>query len=571
MKKKLLIHPPPDAKKIQELRQTIPINDVLLSILINRGYDTFEKVKDFFRPELKQLHDPFLMTGMAAAVDRIMIAMAMKQKILIYGDYDVDGTTAVSLMYLFFDEVLNYKNTGFYIPDRYSEGYGISFKGIDYASDNDFSLIIALDCGVKAIDKVEYARSLNIDFIICDHHLPGDELPKAIAMLNPKQLNCSYPFKELSGCGIGFKLSQALCMVQGIPMERAYNYLDLVTVSTCSDIVPIVGENRILVFYGLKKINECPGVGLAHLLKNAGVKRKNLTVEDVVFIVGPRINAAGRLKHGSMAVELLTGRIDEEMIEQSLALNKNNEDRKEIDKKITLEALEIIRNDEKYHEKKTTVVYNENWHKGVVGIVASRLIEHHYRPTIVLTQSEGKITGSARSVKDFDVYESIEKCSEFLENFGGHMYAAGLTMKQEHLQSFIQKFDETVRGRITEELLVPKIEADAEIPLNLVNFKFYNVLKQFAPFGPGNMNPVFYTSSLELYHNDIRIVKGNHLQFKIHDPESGIGPIQCIAFKKSDLYDQLLNAEKFSICYHINENVWNENITLQLDVKEIFF
>lgn len=571
MEKKLQIIAPPEVQKLKELQQTIPINDVLLGILINRGYDTFEKAKDFFRPELEQLHDPFLMKGMAAAVDRIMIAIAAKQKILIYGDYDVDGTTAVSLMYLFFEEVLQYPNIGFYIPDRYSEGYGISFKGIDFANDNDFSLIIALDCGVKAIDKVDYARNLNIDFIICDHHLPGDELPKAVAMLNPKQPNCTYPYKELSGCGIGFKLCQALCLVRGIPMEKAYNYLDLVTVSTCSDIVPIVGENRVLVFYGLKKINESPGAGLTHLLKNAGVAKKNFTVEDVVFIIGPRINAAGRLKHGAMAVELLTGRIDDEMIEQSLALNKNNEERKEIDKQITSEALEIIRNDENYHLKKTTVVFNENWHKGVVGIVASRLTEHYYRPTIVLTRSEGKITGSARSVKDFDVYESIEKCSELLENFGGHMYAAGLTMKPEHLQTFIQKFDEAVSGRITAEMLIPKIEADAEISLNFVNFKFYNVLKQFAPFGPGNMNPVFYTSGLELYHNDIRILKDSHLQFKIHDSVRGIGPIQCIAFKKADLYEHMLNTEKFSICYNMNENVWNENITLQLDVKEIFF
>lgn len=545
------------------LQSELKIHPALCSMLVARGIETFEQAKLFFRPSLQQLHDPFLMKDMDKAVNRIITAISNNEKILIYGDYDVDGTTAVATVYSFFKEI--YPHIDYYIPHRYTEGYGISLKGIDYAAENNFSLVIALDCGIKANDKIDYANSKGIDFIICDHHLPGNELPKAVAVLDPKRNDCPYPFKELSGCGIGFKLIQAFAQQNGMPDEKYLQFLDLVCVSIGADIVPIVGENRILAWHGLQKVNTNPSLGLRKLIEVAGTKKK-LTITDVVFILGPRINAAGRMDDAKHAVKLLIADgIDYHAEAGAFQLNTLNNERKNLDRSITAHALEMIRSDETLMKRKSTVVYCPEWHKGVIGIVASRLTETYYRPTIVLTESEGKVTGSARSVKNFDLYEAIYECRDLLIQFGGHKFAAGLTLHPENVQPLMQRFEEVVSERITEEHLTPELEIDAAISLEDITPKFYSIIQQMAPFGPDNMNPVFVTSGVR-DSGWSKILKEEHLKFSLRKNNGEL--MDGIGFGMADKMT-LVKTAPFDIAYHIEENEWQGNVRLQLMVKDV--
>ncbi|MGB4775647.1 MAG: single-stranded-DNA-specific exonuclease RecJ [Daejeonella sp.] len=548
---------------VAELQQLLQIDEVLAKLLVSRGINTFDEARYFFRPDLNHLHDPFLMKGMEQAVERIEKAISAHEKIFIYGDYDVDGTTSVALVYSFFKKY--HQEIDFYIPDRYKEGYGISFQGIDFAHENNFSLIIALDCGIKSIDKIDYANEKNIDFIICDHHLPGDELPKAVAVLDPKRLDCEYPYKELSGCGIGFKLIQAFAQKNNIPFEEICTYLDLVVLSIASDIVPITGENRVLAAFGLNKLNNDPCKGLAALMNIAG-KKNDFTISDVVFMIGPRINAAGRIDDAKHAVKLLIAESDDFAYEKGEVINIKNTERKEFDSNITEQALAIIDGDAELISRKTTVVFNENWHKGVIGIVASRLTEKYYRPTIVLTESNGLIAGSARSVVGFDLYEALNSCSDLLEQFGGHKYAAGLTMKVENLPAFQQRFEEAVSAIITDEQLIPQILIDAELDFDQLTPKFFRIINQFSPFGPQNMSPVFLTKNV-LIKGVASVVGNNHLKFSVHQKDSPL--FDCIAFGLGEYLEVLNNEEKFDICYHIEENVWKEKKSIQLNLKGI--
>jgi single-stranded-DNA-specific exonuclease len=581
MDKRWVIKEPGDSAIEKALSQELNISRQLARLLVQRGIKTFEEAKSFFRPELCQLHDPFLMKDMDLAISRIEKAIRKNEKILVYGDYDVDGTSAVALVYSFFKSVYKASQIDLYIPDRYNEGYGISFKGIDFAGENDFKLIIALDCGIKAIEQVKYAKDKGIEFIICDHHRPGDSLPEAVAILDPKRQDCNYPFDELSGCGIGFKLAQAYAQKNHIPFNDLIKYLDLVVVSIASDIVPIIGENRILAYFGLKIVNSNPRAGLEAILTFSGIKRLDkslvteeqvfqrlLNINDLVFLVGPRINAAGRIENGRNAVELLICDNLVSAMEIGEYIDLNNTERRTLDSSITQSALDMLHADKQTRNRKTTVIFDPDWHKGVVGIVASRLIETYYRPTIVLTQSNGLITGSARSVKDFDIYDAIDACSDLLEHFGGHKYAAGLSLKPQNLQAFQDKFEKIVSETIDESMLVPEVEIDAELELTDISQKFYRVLKQFAPFGPGNMAPVFRTKGL-VDKGYARIVGANHLRLcvmypGIHNPE-----YNAIAFGQSDYLQMVLNGKPFSLCYHIDENEWNGNISLQLVVKDI--
>ncbi|MCB0409046.1 MAG: single-stranded-DNA-specific exonuclease RecJ [Flavobacteriales bacterium] len=555
-----------DEQKVKELSEQLNNLDfTLTNILIQRGIDTFEKAKDFFRPSLEQIHDPFLMKDMKNAVNRLNEAIENNEKVLIYGDYDVDGTTSVALVYSYLKNF--YPHLEYYIPDRYTEGYGVSFQGIDYASENDFKLIISLDCGIKAIEKVAYASEKGIDFIICDHHRPGNEIPKAIAVLDPKREDCEYPYKELSGCGVGFKLMQAWTKNNEKDEQFLFQYLDLLAVSTCADIVPITGENRVFVYYGLKQINENPRLGIKTMIELAGLK-KELTVMDVVFTIAPRINAAGRIESGRKAVEMLV----EENNEKSKAfggnINEMNTDRKDLDREITAEALRMIAENTALQNKKTTVLFQENWHKGVIGIVASRLIETHYRPTIILTESNGKATGSARSVSGFDVYNAIDACSDLLEQFGGHKYAAGLTLKLENLDAFIEKFEEVVTEQIEDHMLTPQINIDAELKLDQINDSFYKILKQFAPTGPGNMRPVFMSENVFCTANS-RIVGENHLKIEVFQEENPDLKFSCIGFNFGDKLDELAEGVPFSMVYNIEENTWNGITNIQLNIKDL--
>ncbi|CAK9253291.1 unnamed protein product [Sphagnum jensenii] len=504
------------------------------------------------------------MKGMSHAINRIAEAIVNGEKILVYGDYDVDGTTSVAVVYGFFRTI--YTHLDYYIPNRYTEGYGISSRSIDFAAENDFSLIIALDCGIKSNDKIDYAHSKGIDFIICDHHTPGDVAPAAVAVLDPKQQDCPYPYKELSGCGIGFKLIQAFAQQQGIPIERVMYYLDLVCVSIASDIVPITGENRILAYHGMEKINTSPCRGLRALMGVAAIER-SLDISDIVFLIGPRINAAGRIDDGKHAVKLLIA-AEEDLHSDDNAdvLQQFNTDRKELDKNITEQALDMISTDESMLRRKSTVLYHEHWHKGVIGIVASRLIENYYKPTIVLTLSDGKVTGSGRSVKGFDLYEAIYECREHLIQFGGHKYAAGLTMLPEQVKEFSDAFEKVVSERITPDQLVPELEIDAPLSLDDISPKFFSIIKQMAPFGPGNMKPVFLTKQLRDSQWS-KLVKEEHIKFSIRrvhkgDTIDGIG--FGLGYKFPIVRDQF-----FDICYQIEENVWNDNASLQLVVKDV--
>jgi single-stranded-DNA-specific exonuclease len=553
-----------DEAQVIALHQSLKVHPALCRLLVLRGISTYDEAKAFFRPSLDSLHDPFMMKGMSKAVNRIADAMAHDQKILIYGDYDVDGTTSVALVYSFFHDM--YPHLDYYIPDRYSEGYGISTQGIDYAADHGFSLIIALDCGIKSNDKVDYARSKGIDFIICDHHTPGDQPPAAVAVLDPKQHDCPYPYKELSGCGIGFKLIQAFAQQQGIDTGQVYRYLDLVCVSIASDIVPITGENRILAYHGLRKLNTDPLPGFKALIGVAALERK-LDISDIVFIIGPRINAAGRIDDGKHAVKLLISSNEKLASDEGAdALDLLNQERKELDKNITEQALDMIATDALQLTKRATVLYHEQWHKGVIGIVASRLIEQYYRPTIVLTLSDGRVTGSGRSVRGFDLYEAIYECREHLIQFGGHKYAAGLTMLPEKVRDFADEFEKVVAERITPEQMVPEQEIDAMLQLVDINAKFFGIISQMSPFGPGNMKPVFLSQNL-VDSRWSKLVKEEHIKFSIRRSKQN-DYIDGIGFGLGYKFPIVKDAP-FDICYQIEENVWNDKVSLQLVVKDV--
>ena len=549
-------------KAIQELMQSLQIEEVLATLLVNRGITTFEEARCFFRPDLCHLHDPFLMTDMEKAILRIEKAIYAEEKILIYGDYDVDGTTSVALVYSFFRKY--HKHLDYYIPDRYKEGYGISFQGIDYAAKHGYSLIIALDCGIKSVDKIDYANTLNIDFIICDHHTPGTILPDAVAVLDPKRADCEYPYKELSGCGIGFKLIQAYSQKNDIDFEEICCFLDLVAVSIASDIVPITGENRVLAWYGLKKLNESPCNGLAALIELSG--KKQYTISDIVFMIGPRINAAGRIDDAKHSVSLLIADDDVAAKSQSLIINLKNSERKEFDSSITEQALAILDSDPSQRKRKTTVVYDENWHKGVIGIVASRLTEKYYRPTIVLTKSNGHAAGSARSVLGFDLYEALSSCSDLLEQFGGHKYAAGLTIKPENIPAFQQRFEDVVSQTIPEELLIQEISIDARIDFKNINGKLFRILNQFAPFGPLNLAPIFLTKNVKL--NGVATTVGNN-HLKMCVCQEGSPAFDCIGFNMGEYLPLIQKGLPFDICYSIEENVWKDKRSVQLNLKGI--
>lgn len=556
-----------DNDKSIKFGKELNINPVLANLLIQRSVNTFDEAKEFFRPSLSLLHDPFLMTDMDKAIARIDNAIAKGEKVLIYGDYDVDGTTAVALVYRFFKN--RFAECNFYIPDRYTEGYGISFQGIDWAKENGFTLIIALDCGIKAMDKTKYASEMGIDFIICDHHRPGAEIPQAVAVLDPKRIDCAYPCKDLSGCGVGFKLLQAFAKKNNIDQQQVLDLIDLVAISIAADIVPILGENRILAYYGLELINKNPRTGIKAILELNAIRRE-LNITDVVFIIAPRINAAGRMDHGKSAVQLLISDSVGDAIIESEKINKNNIDRRDADKLITEHALQQISRDNTFESKRSTVVYSAEWNKGVIGIVASRLTEKFYRPTVVLTDSNGHIAGSARSVKDFDVYNAIEACSEYLDQFGGHMYAAGLTLKHENFEAFKQKFEEVVCATIEEHMLTPEVEIDAELNLESITKPFYNVLKQFAPFGPGNMSPVFVSRNCVADKNQTRPVGQDNKHLKLSFTQDGLGKnFSAIGFQLGEYADVLKSGKRFDVCYHIEENHFNGNTELQLNIKDI--
>lgn len=557
------LKPKPDTSKVEALKNALQVDDIVATLLLQRGIETFEDAKTFFRPSFNDLHDPYLMKDMDKAVTRIEQAIADGENILVYGDYDVDGTTSVALMSSYLKT--RTANVATYIPDRYEEGYGVSYQGIDFAHDNDFALIVALDCGIKAIEKVAYAKEKGIDFIICDHHRPGDTIPDAVAVLDPKRDDCEYPFKELCGCGVGFKLITALASKQGQTVEDLTEYLDLVATAIGADIVPIVGENRALAYFGLQVINTNPRPGIKAII--AEVKKDELSIIDVVFIVAPRINAAGRMKHGNHAVTLLTETDFNLAASYAVDIDQFNTDRKETDRLITEEALlQIEKNEEQ--DRFTTVVYDENWHKGVIGIVASRLTETYYRPTLVFTKSGEKLAASARSVKGFDVYNALEACSEFIEQFGGHKYAAGLTLLPENYEAFKAKFEAVVKDTIEPKLLTPELKVDLQIELNQIDHKLYRIVRQFAPFGPGNMTPVFMTQTVQDTGWGKCVGEDDkHLRFTAKQDDSN--PIVCIGFGLGDKLDIIKNRNTFDTAYTIDENHWNGNVSLQLKLKDI--
>lgn len=553
----------PSPEKVKALAAELKVDELIAMLLVQRGIETYEAARQFFRPSLADLHNPYLMKDMDKAVARIEAAIANAENILVFGDYDVDGTTAVSLVSSYLKSF--YPNVATYIPDRYNEGYGVSYQGIDFADDNGFTLIIALDCGIKSIDHVAYAKAKNIDFIIGDHHRPGDTLPEAVAVLDPKRTDCNYPYDELCGCGVGFKLIQALAQNRNQTVADLVPYLDLVATAIAADIVPMTGENRVLAKFGLEVINTSPRPGIKALVQN--VKKKTLTITDVVFIIAPRINAAGRIKHGNEAVALLTEYDLEQAEFFASEIEQHNSDRKDLDKLITAEALsQITENDET--KKFTTVVYQENWHKGVIGIVASRLTETYYRPTIVFTKSGDKLAASARSVKDFDIYNALEACAVHLEQFGGHMYAAGMTLKEENYAAFKEAFERTVEETIHPDLLTPEIAVDAEINLTDINEKLIRILNQFEPFGPQNMTPVFMTKGLK----DSGYAKGigadeDHLKLYVKQNNSpGFGAIGFGLGKKLDL---VKNQQSFDAVYCIDENEFNGKVSVQLRLKDL--
>nr|WP_288836084.1 single-stranded-DNA-specific exonuclease RecJ [uncultured Flavobacterium sp.] len=557
------LKPKPSEDKIKHLAKALNVEDFVAQLLVQRGIETFEEAKHFFRPSLEHLHDSYLMKDMDKAIERIENAIENQERILVFGDYDVDGTTAVSLVSSYLKSF--YPNVATYIPDRYDEGYGVSFKGIDFADDNGFSLIIALDCGIKSIDHVAYAKERNIDFIICDHHRPGDTLPEAVAVLDPKRNDCNYPYDELCGCGIGFKLIQALGLNRNQTIEDLAPYLDLVATAIAADIVPMTGENRVLAYFGLQVINNNPRPGIKALIHQ--VKKQKLDITDVVFIVAPRINAAGRIKHGNHAVELLSEFNFEQAQQFASEIEKYNADRKDLDKHITKEAFQQIEQNQE-QKRFTTVVFQEDWHKGVIGIVASRLIETYYRPTLVFTKSGDKYAASARSVKGFDVYNALEACSEHLEQFGGHMYAAGMTLKAEKYAVFKEAFEKQVQETIHPDQLIPEIEIDAEINFSDITPKLSRILKQFEPFGPQNMTPVFLTKNvIDTGYAKKLGAEDEHL--KLFVKQNNSEGIAAIGFGLGNKIDLTTNQKTFQIAYCIDENEWNGKVSTQLRLKSI--
>ncbi len=558
-----------DADNVRRLSSELGVDPVLAELLVQRGVHTFEQARSFFRPDLADLHDPFLMQDMDKAVERVRKAVVSGEKILVYGDYDVDGTTAVSLVYSFLRRLT--RSVDFYIPERYDEGYGVSYKGLDWASENGFGLIITLDCGIKANEKVDYAAAKGIDVIICDHHLPENELPKAVAVLDPKREDCNYPFDDLSGCGVGFKLVQAYSQRYDIPFETLIPLLDLLVVSIASDLVSVTDENRILAHYGLRQLNTSPREGLLAMIHLSGLEPTHLTIDDIVFKIGPRINAAGRMESGRMAVELLTALDASEAIHIGTEINEHNNERKNIDRRITQEALEMVRSGNCLSRDNATIVYNPQWHKGVVGIVASRLVEAFYKPTIVFTKSQGGlVTGSARSVHGFDLYDAIESCSDLLENFGGHLYAAGLTLEEENLPAFCERIEKFISGTIIPAMQTPVVDIDARLNFSQITPKFLRILKQFQPFGPGNSAPVFLTENV--YDNGMgRKVgaEGGHLKLELIQESHPYHHISAIAFNMADFFDHIKAGNPVDVCYSIVENYYRGTSNTQLRVKDL--
>ncbi len=584
MEKRWILNTAPDTEEVEKLSRELSIEKPLAALLINRGIRTKEDADLFFNPDITKLHDPFLMKDMDKAVDRLSKAIIDNEKILIYGDYDVDGTSAVALVYSFLKEIIgsDYKNyIEYYIPDRYLEGYGISDQGIEYCHANDFTLLISLDCGIKANDKVDLANGYGIDVIICDHHLQGDELPKAVAVLDPKRTGCPYPYKELSGCGVGFKLVQGYCKKFNLPDQLWLSMLDLVAISIASDIVAITGENRILAYFGLIIINRFPRVGIKSIIEQSGIKihypptektifNRVISITDLVFNVGPRINAAGRINTGRESVSLLICDDEDKSFNIGKNINEHNDERRKLDKIATSEAIDIILSNDEYRERKSIVLYNPTWNKGIIGIVASRIVEEFYRPTIILTKStDGLITGSARSIKEFNIYNGINYCADLLEHFGGHNYAAGLSLKEENLKAFMDKFEEFVSNEIQDETaLIPEIDVDMGLDLTDITQKFVEHLKMFAPFGPGNMAPVFLSRHLVEEGNG-RIVGEKHIKMRVCYRNRNCLPIDAIAFNQKDNFDLVRKGQDFDMLYHVEENTWNNITTIQLNVKDI--
>jgi single-stranded-DNA-specific exonuclease len=555
---------PYDEQKVNALHDQLKVSKTLCKILTQRHFDTYDNSKEYFLPSLKMLHDPYLMKDMDKAVARIDKAISTQEKILVFGDYDVDGTTSVASMYSFLCEIYDVEKLDFYIPHRYREGYGVSKMGIDFAAENNFSLIVCLDCGIKSVELIEYANTMGIDFIICDHHLPGSIIPNAVAILNPKQIDCNYPYKELCGCGVGFKLMSALTSHYNLPDENLYNYLDLVACAIAADIVPMTGENRILAFFGLNKINTNPLPGIKALMELGGIT-KIMTITNVVFVIAPRVNAAGRMDDAKKAVQLFIEKDVEKAKAFAELLHTDNKERKEADSSITEDALQIIGEDVLLQNKKTCVVYSEHWHKGVVGIVASRLIEHYHRPTIVLTKSGDYIAGSARSVPGFNLYEAIYECKDLLMAYGGHIAAAGLTMLPENLEAFTKRFEEVVSATIPEHLLIPEIVIDAEINLSEITENFYTIISRMEPFGPENMRPTFVARNCRDFGYS-KIVKEAHLKFVVKQNET---VLNGIGFNMADKFPLLMNNKSVDIVFKIDENVWNGNKSLQLMVVDV--
>ena len=565
---KWVISEPAPADKVNSLSAEVGIDKVLASLLVKRGVETFEQARAFFRPSLDHLHDPFLMKDMDKAVERLHKAIEGGEKILVYGDYDVDGTTAVSLVYSFVKRFTD--KVDFYIPDRYDEGYGVSTKGIEWAAENGFTLLITLDCGIKAIEKVKTAAGFGIDVIVCDHHLPEEELPAAVAVLDPKREDDSYPFDDLCGCGVGFKLVQGYSQKYDIPFETLVPLLDLLVVSIASDLVTIVGENRILAHYGLKQLNENPRKGLLAMINLSKLEPGHITVDDIVFKIGPRINAAGRMETGRLAVELLTATETGKAMLVGEKINNNNNERKNVDREITAEALEMVQSGKSLAREHVTIVYNPNWNKGVVGIVASRLVEAFYKPTVVLTKSNGFVTGSARSAGKFDLYAAIESCADLMENFGGHTYAAGLTLREERLEEFARRMDEFVKDNITEEMLTPVVNIDSELDFSQITPKFFRILKQFQPFGPGNHNPVFMTRNVYDAGDGRKVGAGGaHMKLDLIQEDSPYHKVPAIAFNLADYFDYIKDGNPMDVCYAIVENYYAGTSFTQLRIRDM--
>ena len=550
-----------DKQIVNNLADSLGVSQAIAHLLVIRGVTTFDEAKQFFRPDFSQLHNPFLMKDMQKAVDRIKTAIEKNEKILVYGDYDVDGTTSVAMLYTFLTTLT--ENIDYYIPDRYTEGYGISLQGIDYAKENNFTLIIALDCGIRAINQVNYANEKEVDFIICDHHNPAKEIPNAVAILNPKQKDCDYPFKELSGCGVGFKLIQGYSEKNNITFDKIQSLFDLLVLSIAADLVPMIDENRVFSFFGLKKINENPRVGIKALM-DAAKRKGKWTISDIVFGIAPRINAAGRIEQGKKAVAVLIENDSFKATKLAQEIERLNKTRIELDQDITKQALEMIDDN-----KKSTVVYSTNWHKGVVGIVASRLIESYYKPTVVLAEKDGKLTGSARSVKGFDLYKALLQCEKYLEKFGGHMYAAGLTLKKENLEDFIDAFERAVSNTILDEQLIPEVSIDMELDLHEIDDKLFRIIQQFSPFGPQNRTPIFITKAVKDsgYGRAVGADK-THLRLNITN-ENSRNSISSIGFGLAHHFKKIKDGQIFDICYSIDENDWNGRKNLQLKLRDI--